>query len=56
MPVLNFVDPVTGGVSDITMIGERMRWRMGVPRSLQDQRMLWQVCWVQVDVVEKIQA
>lgn len=56
MPVLNYVDPVTGGVSDVMMIGERMRWRQGVPRSLQDQRMLWYVCWLQVDVMEKIQA
>jgi hypothetical protein len=56
MPVLNRVDPVTGGVSDVTMIGERMRWRQGVPRSLNDQRMLWYVCWLQVDLVEKIQA
>lgn len=56
MPVLNRIDPVTGGVSDVTMIGERMRWRQGVPRSLQDQRMLWYVCWLQIDLVEKIQA
>lgn len=56
MPVLNIVDPVSGLLSDVTMIGETIKWRMGVPRSLQDQRMLWYVCWLQVDVVEKIQA
>jgi hypothetical protein len=56
MPVLNLPDPVTGLLSDITAIGERMRWRQGVPRSLNDQRMLWYVCWLQVDVLEKIQA
>jgi hypothetical protein len=57
MPVLKFPDPIVpNATSDMLWVGERMRWRLGVPRSLQDQRMLWYVCWVQVDLKEKIQA
>lgn len=56
MPVLNLIDPVTGGTSDILAIGEHITWDYAPVHSLADQRMLRYTARMTVDVKEKIQA
>lgn len=56
MPVLNVPDPVTGSISNIEMIAERLRWDYAPVHSLEDQRWWVYTARIICDVREQIQA
>jgi len=53
MPV-QLTDDETKAVTQLVEVGERFEVTYGVPRSLQDQRLLWYNCAVTVGAVEMI--
>lgn len=56
MPVLNITDPTTRQVSDLLMIGERIRWDYAPVHSVEDQRWWVYTARLICDVREKLQA
>lgn len=56
MPKINVIDEVTGQLSDILSIGEKISWDYAPVRSLDDQRMLRFTSRIVLELTEKIQA
>lgn len=56
LQVLNVIDPVTGGTSNIEAIGEDIDYEYAPVQSLQAQQMLRYLARLTLKIVEKIQA